>query len=194
MIVLEIVADDLPGRLRLAAQPFPAVGMLVEPVVDRLAEADRRVGRGIEQRLDRVVLVVHAPVGGGVLLGELGELLDGALDVVVLRQPAAVEKRRVADDLGMDVFQPVIGEAELVVPHHRAVLQDHMRGAAGVVAEARQRQFLGDDIAAEDRAAFQHEAAVAGLGEIGRGDKAVVARARDDDVETVGHAHPSHES
>ena len=55
VIVLEIVADDLPGRLRLPAQPFLAVGMLVEPVVDRLAEADRRVGGGVEQRLDRVV-------------------------------------------------------------------------------------------------------------------------------------------
>ena len=97
-----------------------------------------------------------------------------------------------ADDLGMDVFQPVVGEPELVVPHHRAVLQDHMRGAAGVVAEARQRQLLGDDIAAEDRAALQHQAAVAGLGQIGRGHQAVVPRARDDDVETVGHSVHSH--
>ena len=82
MIVLEIVADDLPGRARLTAQPFPALGMLVEPVVDRLAEADRRVRRRIEQRLDRVVLLVHAPIGVGVLLGEFSELFDGPLDVL----------------------------------------------------------------------------------------------------------------
>ena len=93
-----------------------------------------------------------------------------------------------ADDLGMDVFQPVVGKPELVVPHHRAVLQDDMRGAAGIVAEARKRQFLGDDIAAKHRAAFQHQAAVAGLGEIGRRHQAVVARAGHDDVETIGHA------
>jgi hypothetical protein len=142
----------------------------------------------IEQRLDRVVFRDHAPVGSGVLLGEFSELLDGPLDVVVLRQPAAVEERRVADDLGMDVFQPVVGQPELVVPHHRAVLQDDMRGAAGIVAKARQRQFLGDDIATEHRAALQHQAAIAGLGQIGRRHQAVVARARHDDVEPIGHS------
>ncbi len=94
-----------------------------------------------------------------------------------------------ADDLRMDVFQPVVGEPELVVPHHRAILQDDMRGAAGIVAKARQRQLLGDDIAAEHRAALQHQAAIAGLGQIGRRHQAVVAGARHDDVETIGHWH-----
>ena len=50
-----------------------------------------------------------------------------------------------------------------------------------------QRQFLGDDIAAQHRAAFQHQTAIAGLGEIGRRHQAVVAGAGHDDVETVGH-------
>ena len=149
MIVLEVVANDFPGRLRLTPQPFPAVGVLIEAIVDRLAEADRRVGRRVEHRLDGVVFVVHAPVGVGVFLGEFCELLNGAFDVVVLREPAAVEERRVADDLGMNVFEAVVGEAKFVVPHHRAVLQDDVSSAAGIVAEARQRQLLGDDIASE---------------------------------------------
>ena len=53
VLVLEIVADDLPARHRDAAQPSLAVGMLGEPLVDRLAPADRRVGCRIEDRLDR---------------------------------------------------------------------------------------------------------------------------------------------
>ena len=106
----------------------------------------------------------------------------------VLREPTAVEERRVADDLGMDVLQPIAGKPELVVPHHRAVLQDDMRRAAGIVAEARQREFLGDHVAAKDRAAFQHQAAIAGLGQISRRHQAVVTRASHDDVELVRHA------
>ena len=74
MIVLEIVADDVPARHRNAAQPLLAVGMFGEPLVDRLAPADRRVGDGVEDRLDRVVVGDHAPVRGGILPGELGEL------------------------------------------------------------------------------------------------------------------------
>ena len=120
-------------------------GVAVAPVGDAAGE----VGDAREH-----VLVLGVSIG--ILLRELGELLDGALDVVVLRQPAAVEERRVADDLGMDVLQPVAGEPKLVVPHHRAVLQDDMGGAAGIVPEARQRQLLGDDIAAEHGAALQH--------------------------------------
>jgi hypothetical protein len=62
VIVLEIVADDLPsptwprGAAKTnaghAAQSALAVGMLGQPLVDRLAPADRRVGDGIEDRLD----------------------------------------------------------------------------------------------------------------------------------------------
>ena len=164
-----------------------AVGMLGEPLVDRLAPADRRVGDGVEDRLDRVVVGDHAPVGGGVLLGELGELGAGAVDVVVLRQVGAVRERHVHHDLGMDVFEAVVAEPELVVAQHRAVLDHDMRGAARIVLEAGQRQFLGDAIAADHRAAFQHQAAVAGLGEIGGGDQAVVPGTRRRRRRTIRH-------
>src|SRR3954447_22988247 len=53
--------------------------------------------------------------------------------------------------------------------------------------EARQRELLGDAIATDDRPAFQHQAAVAGLRQIGRGDQAVVASARNDDIKAIGH-------
>ena len=102
MIVLEIVADDVPARHRDAAQPALAVGMLGEPLVDRLAPPDRRVGDGVEDRLDGVVFGDHAPVGGGVLFRELGELLAGAVDVVPLRQigcrPGKGNARRFRDE------------------------------------------------------------------------------------------------
>ena len=184
VVVLEIVADDVPARHRDAPQPALAVGMLGEPLVHRLAPADRRVGDRVEDRLDGFVVGDHAPVGGGILLGEFGEFLAGALDVVPLRQMRAVRKRTMHHDFGMNVFEAVLAEPELVVAQHRRILDHHMRGPARVVLEARQRQFLGDAIAADHRPAFQHQAAVAGLRQIGRRDQAVVPGAGDDDIET----------
>ncbi len=55
------------------------------------------------------------------------------------------------------------------------------------VAEAGQRQFLGDDITAGDAPPLQHQAAVTGLREIRGGNQAVVPGARDHDIELVGH-------
>ena len=92
-------------------------------------------------------------------------------------------------DLGMNVFEAVVGEPELVVAQHRAVLDHDMGGSARIVLEAGKRQFLGHAIAADHRPAFQHQAAEAGLGEIGRRDQAVVAGAGDDDIETIRHRH-----
>ena len=66
-------------------------------------------------------------------------------------------------DLGMDVFEAVVAEPELVVAQHRAVLDHDVRGPAGIVLEARQRQLLGDAVAAHHRPPFQHQAAEARL-------------------------------
>ena len=184
MIVLEIVADDIPTRHRDAAQPLLAVGMFGEALVDRLAPTDRRIGDGVEDRLDRVVVGDHAPIRGGILPGELGELVAGPVDVVVLRQIGAVRERKVHHDLGMNVFQSVLSEPELVVAQHRAVLDHDMGRSARVVLEARKRQLLRDAIAAHNRPALQHQTAIARLGEIGGGDQAVVPGTRDDDIET----------
>ena len=189
MIVLEIVADDIPTRHRNAAQPFLAVGMFGEALVDRLAPTDRRVGDGVEDRLDRVVVGDHAPVRGGILPGELGELVARSVDVVVLRQIGAVRERNVHHDLGMNVFQSVVAEPELVVAQHRAILDHDMGRSARVVLEARKRQLLRDAIAAHDRPALQHQTAIARLGEIGGGDQAVVPGTRDDDIEPIRHVH-----
>ena len=56
-----------------------------------------------------------------------------------------------------------------------------------VVAEAGQRQLLGDDVAAGDTPPFQHQATIASFREIRGGDQAVVPGASDDDIELVGH-------
>ena len=189
MIVLEIVADDIPTRHRNAAQPFFAVGMFGQPLVDRLAPTDRRVGDGVEDRLDRVVVGHHAPVRGGILPGELGELVARPVDVVVLRQIGAVRERKVHHDLGMNVFQSIVTEPELVVAQHRAILDHDMGRSARVVLEARKRQLLRHAITAHDRPALQHQTAIARLGEIGGGDQAVVPGTRDDDIEPIRHVH-----
>ncbi len=55
------------------------------------------------------------------------------------------------------------------------------------VPEAGQSQLFGDDIAARHIAPFEHQTAIAGLGEIRGGDQAVVPGARDDDIELVRH-------
>ena len=88
-----------------------AVGMLGKALVDRLAQTDGRVGDRVEDRLDRVVVGDHAPVGGRILLGEFGEFVAGPVNVVVLRQIGAVRKRKVHHDLRMDVFESVVARA-----------------------------------------------------------------------------------
>jgi hypothetical protein len=187
MIVLETVADDVPPRHGDAAQPALAVGMLGEALVHRLAPPDRRIGDGIEDRLDGVVFGDHAPICGGVLLRELGELVAGPVDVVVLRQVGAVRERNVHHDFRMNVFEPVVRKPELVAAQHRAVLDDHMGGSARIVLKAGKRQFLGHAVAADDGSSFQHQATVTRLREVGSRDKTVVPGPGDDDVETIRH-------
>jgi hypothetical protein len=93
------------------------------------------------------------------------------------------------DDLGMNVFEAVVGEPELVVAQHRAVLDHDVRRAARVVLKPRQRQLLGDAIATDHRPTFQHQATIAGFGEISGRDQGVVPGTRNDDIETIGHVH-----
>ncbi len=188
MIVVELIADDVPRRHGDAALPQLAVGMLVEAIVDRLAEPDRRIGGGIEHRLDRLVLLDQPAIGRGIALGEFREFLAGAVEIAILREPRPVRKRHVHDDVGKDVFEPVFAELELVVAQRRAVLDDDVGGRAGVVPEPRQRQLFGDAVAADDGTAVEHDAAIARLGKIGRREQAVVAGPRDHDVETIGHS------
>jgi len=48
-------------------------------------------------------------------------------------------------------------------------------------------KFLGDGAAADDGPAFQYQRLESGLGEIERGDEAVVSCAEDDDVASFRH-------
>jgi len=108
---------------------------------------------------------------------------------MVLRQIGAVRERKVHHDLRMDVFESVVAEPEFVVAQHRTILDHDVSRSARVVLEAGKRQFLRHAIAAHHRPSLQHQAAVAGLGQIGGGDQAVVPGTRDDDIESIRHIH-----
>jgi hypothetical protein len=62
-----------------------------------------------------------------------------------------------------------------------------MRRGTGIVPETGQRQFFGDAVATDHRAALQYQAPQARLGQIGGCDQAVVSSAGDDDVEAIRH-------
>src|SRR5207247_9299317 len=78
---------------------------------------------------------------------------------------------------------PVLAlQPELVVAQHRIRLDEGVAGGARVEQVAGKRQLLGRRSAAGNRPRVEDDDLVAGLREIGAGDEAVVAAARDDDV------------
>ena len=89
------------------------------------------------------------------------------------------------DRIGKNVLQPVFAEPQFVVAQHRVVLNQHVRRRARVMFESAQRQLRGLDAAADDRPAFQHQAAITRLCQVGGGDQAIVAGAGNDNVESI---------
>ena len=90
--------------------------------------------------------------------------------------------------MAADGMKIPLSEPDITALERRAVLDDDVGGGAGVVPESGQRQLFGDAVAADDGTAVEHDAAMAGLGKIGRRKQAVVAGPRDHDVETIGHS------
>ena len=186
--VLELARDHVPGAFRNPTQPPVAVWKLGEAFLQRRPPADRRVAVSAERALRAVVVVHHSPKRLCVAARELRELLTRAVEVPPLRQRRPVRERDVRDGIRVEVLQPVVGQQpQLVVPQGRAGLDEVVRGRAGVVQEAGERQLLGGRVAAHDCARVEYAALEARTREIGSCDERVVTAARDDDVERFAH-------
>ncbi len=143
-------------------------------------------------RADLVELGEVAPVRVGVARREARDLLERPVEVEPVRERLAVREDDVGDRVGIDVREAVLRlEAELVVAQHRVRLDQRVPGRARVEAEARDRQLLGRGGAARDRPRVEDEHLVPRLGQIARGDQAVVPAARDDDVRGRAHVDSS---
>ena len=127
--------------------------------------------------LDRVVVGDQPPVGVGVAAREPLELLAAALEIEPHRQLAAVGEGNVRERVGLDVGEPVaLAQPELVLAQQRVGLDQRMAGRARVDQIAGLEHLFRGRAAAGNRARVEHDHLVAGAGEIGRGDQAVVAR------------------
>ena len=98
-----------------------------------------------------VPLAHHRPQLVGVRPREPRHLLDRRVEVAVHRDRVAAGQRQHHGRVGVEVGQAVRRQqAELVVADHRVRLDEHVRAGARVVQEPRQRQLLGDRVAADD--------------------------------------------
>src|ERR1700733_5123259 len=174
VVVLEIVANDFPLRHGRAALPEVAVGNFRQPVVQWLAEADRCEGDGFKDGAYFLELGQHPPVSGCVFLREFCELSAGAVEIAPLREPCSIRKWHVDDGIGFNVFQSVLFEIDLIVLEHGIHQDGAVRGGADIVIESAQSQLLSLDRAADYRPALEYQATIAGFGEVGRGDQAVM--------------------
>ncbi len=183
----ELVPDHVPGAHHPPPLPDVAAGVLAQPLLDTRAEAGRVERPRREDVLDLVVLGEHAPIGLAVGLRVARDLLDRAVEVHPRGELLPVRERDVGERVGHEVLEPVaLLQTELVVQEQRVGLDQRVSGRARVDQVARPEQLLGRGAAAGDGARVEHEHLAARHGQIRRGDEAVVAGARDDDV-----GHPS---
>ena len=141
-----------------------------------------RRGRGGEGGEDRLVELAPEGDEGAVRLGvaraDAGDLLAGAIDILVKAERRAVREGRECEGIGILIAQAVAGEAEFL--DDAGEMDEDMERGAGIDAVAGPER-LGIDRAADHRAAFEDANRMPGAGEIGGGDEAVVPRADDDD-------------
>ena len=186
--VLELAPDHVPGADRVAAQPDPPAGVLEQHLLQARPEPRRRVARAAVDQLDLVVLGHHPPVGLGVVLREARDLLAGALEVHPLRDLLSIRQGHVGHRVGLEVLEAVVGvQAQLVVGQQRVDPDERVAGRAAVDPVAGADQLLGRGAAAGDRAGVEHQALVAGLGQVGGGDQAVVPAPGHHDVRRRAH-------
>ena len=89
------------------------------------------------------------------------------------------------DDFGVEGLVAVVAQVELVVAQQRVAGDEVMRTRTQVLLEARKEYFGGLRVAADHRAAFENQYAIARLGEVGSTDEAVVSRTRHHIVEAL---------
>ena len=182
---LERVANNLPRRHRQPPLPQLSARLLRQLIVQRLAKSNRREAGSHQDWFNRVKLRQHLPVRCRILFRELRELRAGAVHVQPLRQICAISKGDVKDRVGIDVFEPVVAELELVVLDHGVVEQERMGRGTDVVLESLKRQLCGLYASADDWPSLEEQAAITGLRQVGGRNHAVVPRAGNDDVKAI---------
>ncbi len=190
---LELVPHHLHrGQLPPPGPDLP-LGMLGEPLLQRRPEPHRGELGLAEDVLHLVVLVEQAEVGGRVRLGEAGHLLGRPVPVQPHGELLAVRERHVLHRVGLGVAQAVVGgQAELVAGSAPGLTRI-------IVCPVAQVSMPNPGSSSSSVAApppgigprVQDQAAVAGLGQVARGEQAVVPGPRHHDVGVVGHPRPA---
>ena len=172
--------------------PDPAARVLVQPGLQRRAVPDRGELGLAEDVLDLVILVQQPEVGLRVGGREPGYLVRRPVPVQPHGQLPAVRESHLLHRVRLGVAQPVVrGQPELVMQQRRVDPDHRVPGGAGVDAETGQQQLLGGRPAAGHRPRVQDQAPVPRLGQVARGEQAVVPRPGHHDVGiAVGHAQP----
>ena len=189
--ILELVDDHVAGAHHHPAHPHVPPGMLGEQLLGAGPVPDRAESRGTDDRLHRVVLGEQPPIGLGVPLREPSDLFDRLVDVEPHRHRLAVGEGDDLHRIRIDIGEPVLlDQAQLVEPDERVHLDERVAGGAGVHPHAVDQHLLGGGTTARDRAGIDDGALVAGLGEVGGSDEAVVPGPGNDDVGGPGHPWP----
>src|SRR6185437_6485503 len=149
-------------------------------------EADGVETGATENCFNRVEFRQHAAVGSRILPGEFSEFCCGALQVAPLGEVRAIPKHHVEDGIGRYVLQAVVAQVKFVVLEQRIGLDATVGGGADVVVKTAQSELGGLDAPAYQRPAFEHQATVARLSQVGGGNQAVVAGASHNDIEAFG--------
>ena len=166
-------ALELPRQLRLGEQVRRA--RAAELGRHRREQRAEHVGEPVQPL---VPAVDRLGVGGGEL-GDLG-VAAGAVGGQLQRAPVGV-----GDEVRALRVHLVAVALELEVAQDRRREQAHDVGEHRDLV-VRPPRLLGDGGPADDVPAFEHDGALAGAGQVGRGDEPVVASPDDDGVVTVG--------
>src|SRR6266498_454401 len=130
MLILEIVAEDIPCALCDATLPKLAIRVFCQTVIQRLTKPNRRVRRSIENMLDRIIVRDDTPVSLSILLRKFRELITGPFKVAPLSDPCAIRERNVNNWIRKNIFKTVLTKLEFVIAKGGAALNEYMCGGA----------------------------------------------------------------
>jgi len=129
--------------------------------------------------------LVHAAIGVGVLLGELGYGGAGLLHIGVDAEALAVLQGQGPLHLRFDVFDQVLIEIQVCI--YRCIVHHHVVDGMGVVEEIRQGDLLGHQAAADLEPLLQQETFLPCLGEVRSDYQPVGATTDDDHIKLLSH-------
>src|SRR5712692_2606488 len=158
-----------------------------QSIIERLAEADRRIRGGAEDGFYPIVLGDDTPVRVRVSLRKLRELNTSTFDITPLGDTGPVRERHVDNRIRINIFQSIIVQFEFIVAQGRAALDQHMRGRASIVFKSGKGKLFGQRVATDKRTAFENQAFEPGLRQIRGSDEAVVPGTGNNNVVPISH-------